>query len=290
MCLLHDWRLHTLQLSKNRDIDYYIFGGDSEIVVFECSPFCVIYQIYVIMSIDTLIIIFGLLFIFIGSIIKISPNLVSGYNTMSEKEKENVEIDKLAGLYQIGFIAIGLITIGCYYLFMWLKLVDIAQSMIIVPILVGILILLIMGRKYDHNKSKLKSNIAIAVIAISNLLIFTLIPYSYMPTEIDVKSDGVSFSGVYSTIIAAKDIADVELLDSIPAITMKVNGFGFASVRKGYFKVADYGKCRLFMNGYAKPFLVITTKDGKRTIFCNPNKGVAENYYKQINKLVNIEK
>ena len=57
---------------------------------------------------DILNIIVGLFMIGIGFLVKSSPSLIAGYNTMSEEKKKNVDIVGLSTYMRNSFIIIGL--------------------------------------------------------------------------------------------------------------------------------------------------------------------------------------
>jgi len=100
---------------------------------------------------DTLNLLVGLFMIGMGFLVKRFPNLIAGYNTMSAEKKKNVDIEGLSTHMRNGFIAIGLTIIVGYYLFKWIGIMFIAESMIIIATLGGLVILMIQARKFDRN-------------------------------------------------------------------------------------------------------------------------------------------
>jgi hypothetical protein len=98
--------------------------------------------------------IFGLLMIGIGFIVKAYPNTIAGYNTMSKEQKKNVDIEEASTFIRNGFIIIGLIIIIGYYLFRWIGLIAIANNIGVISIITGTLIIVIGAQKFDHNKRK----------------------------------------------------------------------------------------------------------------------------------------
>lgn len=93
--------------------------------------------------------IIGLLLIVCGFLVKFYPDLIAGYNTLSEEEKQQVDIVGLSSLMQKGLIIIGC-TIIIYQVFGYFF--DIKESyslMIISGIAVsGIVIMIIKAQKY----------------------------------------------------------------------------------------------------------------------------------------------
>ena len=70
---------------------------------------------------DIVNIITGLFLIGIGFLVKYSPGLIAGYNTIPEDKKKNVDIDGLSTFMRNSLIIIGLSNIGGYYLFKWFQ-------------------------------------------------------------------------------------------------------------------------------------------------------------------------
>jgi hypothetical protein len=91
-----------------------------------------------------------------------------------------------------------------------------------------------------------------------------------------VTSSKIEIKGQYGTDINIKDIKDIKLSDTMPAIGRKVNGAGLGEFKKGDFNVAGLGTCRLFLHSTKGPFIYIIT-DKKYTIinFKDANKTVS---------------
>jgi len=56
----------------------------------------------------------GLFMIGMGFLVKSSPNLIAGYNTMPKDKKKNIDIDGLSTYMRNSLIIIGLSIIGKY--------------------------------------------------------------------------------------------------------------------------------------------------------------------------------
>lgn len=55
----------------------------------------------------------------------------------------------------------------------------------------------------------------------------------------------------------------MKLLDEMPDVTLKQNGFGLATMAKGQFKVKDYGNSPLFIHKDSSPYLYIDLEEEK---------------------------
>ncbi|WP_318505588.1 PH domain-containing protein [Bacillus sp. T3] len=73
--------------------------------------------------------------------------------------------------------------------------------------------------------------------------------------------------GIYGDEWLTDDIVQVQLMEKMPEVTFKQNGFGLPTLAKGYFKVKNYGTCLLFIKKDVSPYLYIELKNKK--IFIN---------------------
>ncbi|MDF2157555.1 DUF3784 domain-containing protein [Algoriphagus sp. CAU 1675] len=67
------------------------------------------------------ILVTGLSFVAIGILIKMFPGLLAGYNSLSQKEKENAINNGLPNFAFITFISMGLIVVIGHFVSIWLE-------------------------------------------------------------------------------------------------------------------------------------------------------------------------
>lgn len=211
----------------------------------------------------------GLFLIGLGFLVKAFPNLLAGYNTMSQKQKEKVDIEGLSTFMRNGLIVIGLVVIIGYYALTSLGQHALLDYFIPSVIVIGVVFLFFKTKKFDQNegglvKSKLKNVIGIGVIA----LVAVMIGYGLIPTKYEINNDRVKFTGQYGTEIKVSDIDSVTIIDKMPSIKARTNGLDLGPIRKGFFSIEDQGKCRLFLHSFHGPCVKISTKD-QETIFVN---------------------
>jgi hypothetical protein len=207
-------------------------------------------------------IIIGLFLIGLGFLVKASPDLISGYNTMSKEKKRNVDIAGLSTFLRNGLITIGSTTIVGYSLFKLIGLSLIANSVMPVSILVGVIILVIYQNRFDHNDDKKSKLPYVIVLTITLIFVTGLFIYGYLPSKIIIKNDTLQFTGMYGFEMKSTDIYNVELINILPSIVIRTNGFSSGPSKKGSFKLDEFGKCKLFLNSYKSPFLIITNSSG----------------------------
>ena len=76
--------------------------------------------------------------------------------------------------------------------------------------------------------------------------------------EVFIENNKLTISGMYGIEWSTQSIEHVELLNSLPEVLMKTNGFSSEKSRKGKFKLEEpYGIGRLFVIGNKGPYLYI---------------------------------
>ncbi|URW79094.1 DUF3784 domain-containing protein [Xiashengella succiniciproducens] len=234
---------------------------------------------------EILNLIVGLFMIGIGFLVKSVPDLIAGYNTMSKEQKENVDIEGLSTFMRNGLIAIGISIIIGYYLFKWIGFTLIANSMLPLVTLVGVTILVIKAQRFDQNKNK-KTKLTYFILGLVFILVIGLITYGFIPSKVIFSKESVQFSGMYGIEIKIAEIDNVKLVDNLPEIKMRTNGFSFGTVKKGFFDLNEFGKSRLLIQSEKPPYLIISKGNGEKTIINFKEKSVTESTYSEIKTLI----
>lgn len=86
----------------------------------------------------------GSLFIVLGILIKVFPNLLAGYNSLSYREKVNAEANGMPTFAAIVFGSMGLISIAGYFIGIWLDRPSLSNIWVLVT-LVGMIVLIVFG-------------------------------------------------------------------------------------------------------------------------------------------------
>ena len=211
---------------------------------------------------------YSLFIIGIGFFINKYPDSLAGYNTMTIEKKRNVDIKSIASVYKKGMTYIGLITIVLTFLFYFSGLYILTILSVIYPLLIGILILSIITRKYDKNKqSRFKKSFPVIFIGGIIVLVTSFLIMSARPTQVDITDNEIKFTGLYGMTVDKEKISEVKLISSLPRIKLRTNGLGLGNIMKGEFLLDDLGSCRLFVNVPGSPYLFIQTDNGKKIIF-----------------------
>ena len=234
---------------------------------------------------DILNLIIGLLMIGIGFLVKSSPGLIAGYNTMSEDKKKNVDIVGLSTFMRNSLIIIGLSIIVGYYLFKWLGFALIANLMTPIVTLIGVFIMVINAQRFDKNKDK-KPMITYLIFGLVTVFIIGLYTYGYLPSKVEISDNTIKISGMYGIEVNVSDIDHIELSDMIPDIKARTNGFSSGGVKKGFFNLDKFGKTQLFISSDNSPYLIITSHDSEKIIINFKSKTETEKLFGEIKTLM----
>ena len=239
-------------------------------------------------------IIIGLFFVGIGFLVKSVPNLIAGYNTMSDDEKQNVDIAGLSAFMKKGFIIMGgLIIVSALLTKIFRLEMEVDMIVLIFIMLVGFGIVFIKGQdfnpKYDSKKKKKISLYYIIFGGLFFIFIAGTTLYELIPPKIIYDEDKIEFTGSYGFKLNITEIESFELTNQMPAIKIRTNGVGMGRINKGAFELESWGKCRLWLNSYQPPYLIVIMNNGERIIINNEDKSLTEEIYNYI-KSLNEEK
>ena len=89
----------------------------------------------------------GIILIFCGLLVKYNPDLIAGYNTMNEKEKETIDITKLSTMMRNYLVSIGVLLIITGIVLFFLDLKQSIRLMSICGIvIIGVLIMVFISQ------------------------------------------------------------------------------------------------------------------------------------------------
>jgi hypothetical protein len=94
--------------------------------------------------------ILGVGLIAIGVLINLFPNLIAGYNTLSQKERENVKTNGLSRFMQIGISSMGVVIIAGHFIAQLMEEPSLSKNINVFVILAGAVILIIFGQRFKN--------------------------------------------------------------------------------------------------------------------------------------------
>ena len=102
---------------------------------------------------DKYIVIVSIFCVVMGFLVKAFPMLIAGYNTMSHKERAQVDIRGFSSFMRNVFVTMGLIILIGTYLFERLGVSMVAHAILPLAIVGGVIVLLISGQRFSSNAS-----------------------------------------------------------------------------------------------------------------------------------------
>lgn len=134
----------------------------------------------------------------------------------------------------------------------------------------GFMILFLLGgliylSKYEVPHKRKRGyliSISLFIVVIGSLSYLSFL--GYQDYKFIIKNDSFEITGMYGDEWKFEDIKKVELLEKMPKVTSKQNGFGTTSISKGVFSVKGYGSSLLFIKkGASSKILYIETEEKK---------------------------
>src|SRR5699024_3144666 len=189
--------------------------------------------------------------------------LLSGFHKRSKEEKEYLEesgyLDALGKLFTITFwifaitFILGLLPIPYGF--------EIGISVFLIYLLIGMVCI----QRYEVPHKRKKMTWIMSIISGATLLfVIGITAVGYLDNEVTVNEVTFEISGMYGVEWDVADIEMVELLDELPEVNIKTNGFATSNLLKGRFRLEDpYGSGLLFIhkNSDSKVLYVATDDD-----------------------------
>jgi hypothetical protein len=189
--------------------------------------------------------------------------ILSGYNTMSEAKRANFDIDGYLVLFKRFHIILGVsLLLGTLIISLinnnWASL-----YMTTFPLL-AYAYLTIQGQSFTQGPDG--KRIANYLTGALLLLIAAFIGYQqvndFQSNEFVLNKDTIEIKGSYGIVIEKQDLVTCRLVNNLPPISYKRNGFAAGDYAKGSFKVKNGPTVKMFVNKKAPQFLLLNTTDG----------------------------
>ncbi len=189
--------------------------------------------------------------------------ILSGYNTMSERDRQSIDIDSYLRFFKRFHLTLAITLLGGVLL-LSLKNNNWASLFMTIYPLGAYLYFLIRGASFYKGSTQQKlgayltGGILIVVIAV---LLFSSLT-DYRSSEITLNGQKLEITGSYGFTLSRHEIYEQRLVDHLPPIAYKANGFAAGDYAKGRFKAKDGRTIWLFVNKKANPFLLIKSSKG----------------------------
>ena len=189
--------------------------------------------------------------------------ILSGYNTMSEQERQQFDIVSYVRLLKQFHLLLAATLFGGVCLLSLVNNNWASLFMTVYP-LAAYLYFLIRSAKYNQGKSGQKAGAYMAggvlVVVIAVLLVSSLTDYK--SSELSLGPEMLEIEGSFGLTLDKSEIREQKVVDELPPISYKSNGFAAGDYAKGRFKTSDGNSIWLFVNKKASHFLLIRSSKG----------------------------
>lgn len=212
-----------------------------------------------------LLVTLSLVFILSGFILteKNAKNFLSGYNTMSEEEKKAFDLKGFVPFFRNFHIILSLSTLVfglLIYLFVNKDAVGVFA--VIYPIL-AYLYLLWKSTKFSSAIKSKETKIGAVLLVAVLFFVIGILAIGFKEDQLKIDQQAILIEGSYSEKMSPSEIESIEMVNSLPKIKLKTNGFALETIKKGHFKTADDKKVKLVINSDQKPIILFIKTDGQ---------------------------
>jgi hypothetical protein len=145
--------------------------------------------------------------------------------------------------------------------------------------------------KYEvPEKRKRSYMIGSVFFIVVNGFVGVMLFLGYQDYELIANKDTFEITGIYGDEWEFQDIKRVELMEEMPEVTWKQDGYGLSTMAKGKFTVEGYGSSLLFIQKGSSPYLYIELKNKKIFINGHNSKETRAWYDQLVQKVESTEK
>jgi hypothetical protein len=211
----------------------------------------------------------SLFYILIGRILttKNAPYLLSGYNMLPPDEQKKVAIDGYVSFWRIFHLWLGLghFFTGSLLFHLWSE--DAADVFLGLCPLFAYLWFMGRSRRFMSGVQDSQARIAQYVLIACIFLVVGLMFVGHGSIPFEVQADVLRIEGIYGETLSRNSLSSVQLVDTLPHIKWKTNGFATGSAKKGYFRTRDGRTVKLMLNQAEAPYLLLTRCDGRQIYY-----------------------
>ena len=206
----------------------------------------------------TLIVMGGIAYLFK---VKKDFSFLNGYANRPDEEKQYLEesgyLDATGNLITQSFWIFLITFIGGFFSIPYVF--AIGMAIFILHLMIG----LVWIQRYEVPHKRKKMLWITGFLAAGTIIFIIVITgVGFVDNEIHVDRDTFEITGMYGVEWKLEDIERVELLDELPEILMRTNGFSMSGIRKGKFQLEEpYGNGLLFINREEGPYVAVFTDD-----------------------------
>jgi len=210
----------------------------------------------------------SLIFVAIGFMVteKNAKYILAGYNTMSAEERSKFDIKSYIPKFRKFHILLGLSFLVLGLIFNSLN-EDVGRIFMLVYPMVAYIYFIATSSKYSTGFSSKSYRTTIFILFGTLVFVVALLLWGSKENKLLIDSDTIKIEGTYGETLQPSEISSIELINELPEITLRTNGFSHGDVNKGFFKTASGEVVKLMLNSDKKPIILFTKTDGKKIYY-----------------------
>jgi preprotein translocase subunit SecG len=215
---------------------------------------------------------------------KNAPFALSGYNQMSKDEQKLFNLPVFIQFFRKFHFYLGASFIILSLLFYLLLNEDALGYLLAFYPIIAYIFFIYKTKSFYPIKEKKILKIVTWILIISAIFIIVLLSFGNSSSEIIIKEKQIEISGMYGQEIAFTEISSITLVNHLPKITLKTNGFALSTVKKGYFKTSNGEKVKLILNTLESPYIFIELQNGKKIYYSKSSENNKQ-LYEELKKI-----
>jgi hypothetical protein len=204
--------------------------------------------------------------------VKNAKYLLSGYNTVSKEDQEKVDIENYIVFFRKFHTLLGL-SFFFAGVSIHLLLGELAAGIFIgVYPLLAYIFFIWASSKYFGNAGQKKHKVGVFILLGALLFVALLFIFGNRGNKLKYDKYRIEIKGMYGETIQRSDVESIQLVDKLPGVRLKTNGYSLGAIHKGYFKTADGEVVKLLVDNNKGPFLYILKINGKKIYYSSKGK------------------
>ena len=217
---------------------------------------------------------------------KNAPYLLSGFNTMSKEEQDQVDLKPLLAFFKKFHINLGVSQALIGFTLYFLDYENLLGIFIGTYSILGYIYFIIKSAPFQPKQnSKVQMYLGVGVLSICFLGIIGLFYYGNVENQLTIEENQIVISGMYGEKIPLERIQSIQLTEGLPTLTKRINGFSSSGLKKGKFKTADKEIIKLLINQNVTQYILIDKIKGKDVYYNSSNEDVVSVYKELRSKL-----
>lgn len=216
----------------------------------------------------------SLLFFAIGFIVteKNAKYLLSGYNTMDEEDRKKVDIKAYILYFRNFHIILGVSFLILGSILTYFISENAGGIFLAVYPILAYIYFIATSSKYSKGLSSKWNKVGVIILLGTLIFVVGLLGYGFKENKLNFNSTNIEFKGSYGETLTKSEIQSIELVDQLPEIILKTNGFALGTINKGFFKTKNGEIVKLILNSDNKPVILFTKTDGKKIYYSAKDK------------------